>query len=353
MKTRTRSAFTLVELLVVITIIGMLVALLLPAVNNARNAARATQCLSNLTNYGKAMQAYVLKHQYFPGFRESMTINNGAATPPVDIVSWQIKLLPEMDKTDIYTAIQSGTVGIAAPGTSGALPYLDFAVCPVDSTIAGKSQPYTSYVANTGMLDKYTGGKVVVAMKPADSESSNNGIFQDRILGSVKTSLTDIKDGATNTLLITENMDANWYGDSPLWALAANLSNVESAVNSSERGTGFVWWDNQNYPTTVTPPNAVAAINGSKGDQDPGRISWPTAYDITTLAPSATNYAARPSSAHTGGVNVVFAGGNAKFLSESIDYPVYCLLMTPNGAKATFVGAANWQKTYPLDDSKY
>ena len=163
------------------------------------------------------MQAYVLKHQYFPGFREAMTVNTGATPSPQYIVSWQIKLLPEMEKADVYQAIQNYSIGTAAPGITGALPYLDFAVCPVDNTIAGKSQPYTSYVANTGVLDKYASNQVLVAEKSTpELESSNNGLFQDRILGSVKVSLTDIKDGATNTLMFTENMDAYWYGDSPL-----------------------------------------------------------------------------------------------------------------------------------------
>src|SRR5262249_56503298 len=84
-KPRKPNAFTLIEVLVVITIIGMLVALLLPAVNGARAAGQKTTCMNNLRNYGQATLAYVSKKDLFPGYRELLTRQDGAKV----LVSWQ------------------------------------------------------------------------------------------------------------------------------------------------------------------------------------------------------------------------------------------------------------------------
>jgi prepilin-type processing-associated H-X9-DG protein len=287
------------------------------------------------------------------------------------VISGQVALLPDMEKADVYQALQNGAIGVQ-PVPSGIttyndLPYLGFAVCPSDSTVAGKGSPTTSYVANSGMLDKYVSSTgVMVAMKPTtDLESAANGLFHDKILGGVKVSLTDIKDGSSTTLMLSENVEANWYNDSPVVLLTANNSNVDTANNCSERGTGFIWWDNASYassPPGTAAPNTVARINGSPtggsvGDYDPSRAGWPPGPADMSInpPPSNTNYAARPSSSHAGGANVAFAGANVKFLREDIDYTVYCLLMTPNGAKATFVNTSNinWQKNYPLNDASY
>src|SRR5262245_50198583 len=141
-KPRRPNGFTLVEVLVVITIIGMLVALLLPAVNGARAAGQKTTCMNNLRNYGQATLAYVSKKDLFPGYRELLRRPDGTKV----VVSWQIMLLPELGRQDLYQALQSGLAGT----TSQPLPYLELAACPSDSSIAGKSSPATSYVANTG-----------------------------------------------------------------------------------------------------------------------------------------------------------------------------------------------------------
>jgi hypothetical protein len=121
----------------------------------------------------------------------------------------------------------------------------------------------------------------------------------------------------------------------------------------------------------------VAAINGAKGDYDPGAIGWPSSPNTATDAPiipptvpaanANSNYAARPASSHPGGVIVVFAGGNTRFVRDDIDYKIYCLLMTPNGAHATtmsytmpaafttvtFPPAQSWQKFSPVSEDSF
>ncbi|MCC7086747.1 MAG: DUF1559 domain-containing protein [Pirellulales bacterium] len=333
----------------VIAIIAMLAGLLLPAVNNARESARQSTCMNNQRNFAQAIQQYVTSKDTFPGYRQVMNVQNGSKI----VMNWQVALMPNLGKTDVYQALQAGAI------TS--LPYFELSVCPSDSSGAGKSSPWTSYVANTGLLDKFINPNVCIYKTIGGSnpiESAANGIFQDKVLGKLKVTLTDIKDGPTNTLLIAENMDAFYYNDSPC-VLTANLN---AAQNSWERGTGFVWWDTSTTtpqaPTSATAPYPVAGINGGKGDYDPSILNWPSSPDLFSDTPTVspptqnTNYAARPASAHPGGVLVAFAGGNTRFLKDDIDYRIYCLLMTPNGAKAT-TQSIGWQKFMPLDDSAF
>src|SRR5262245_2712166 len=100
-----RSGFTLVELLVVITIIGMLVALLLPAVQNAREAGRRAQCINNLKQITLAIQNFESGKQRFPGIREHLGIATSGANQGKQIkASWVFMILPQLDRNDLYRA---------------------------------------------------------------------------------------------------------------------------------------------------------------------------------------------------------------------------------------------------------
>ena len=374
MKPRKKSAFTLVELLVVITIIGMLVALVLPAINSVREAGRQTTCMNNQRNYGQALMTYVTAKQIFPGYRQILQITG--ASQPNALINWRIAILPYMEKDDVYQAIKSGSIGLQSSPVNKSAPYVEFANCPSDNTIVGKSNPWTSYVANAGLPDNLVNGQVfgwVMSNNPP-ADSSAFGIFVDRVFSTASVSLTDIKDGTQTTLMLSENLDAYQYSDVPIVQLSnpaagskigsnwASEVAAQNAGNCSERGTSFVWWDTSDGtkppgtpPASPNGPNLVAQINGAKGDFDPGRLGWnpPLDHATPTSPPSAnSNFAARPSSAHPGGVIVVFAGVNTRFVKEDIDYRVYCLLMTTNGEK---VGTLNpgWQKAMPLDEGAF
>ena len=99
-----RSGFTLVELLVVIAIIGILVGLLLPAIQSAREAARRMQCGNNLKQMGLAFNAYEATTKYYPAGREGCgnTANYGCAGDPHLGTSGFVKLLPFMDLNPLY-----------------------------------------------------------------------------------------------------------------------------------------------------------------------------------------------------------------------------------------------------------
>ncbi len=98
MSDKNRQGFTLVELLVVIAIIGVLVALLVPAVNSARELARKGQCANNLRNLGQATVSHESDKGYYPGRINMVLANTGQQIP----VSWVGKLLPHMEQNNVW-----------------------------------------------------------------------------------------------------------------------------------------------------------------------------------------------------------------------------------------------------------
>ena len=90
-----------------------------------------------------------------------------------------------------------------------------------------------------------------------------------------------------------------------------------------------------------------AGINVDKGNWDPATdaTNWPSPIQVLSTRSEVKNYAARPASNHPGGVIVAFVGGNTRFLREDIDYPVYCLLMTSDGANCTGPRTSKYTQT--------
>jgi prepilin-type N-terminal cleavage/methylation domain-containing protein/prepilin-type processing-associated H-X9-DG protein len=104
MRAKKLRGFTLVELLVVIAIIGVLVALLLPAIQAAREAARRNQCVNNLKQMGIALQMHHDSKKTFPAGRTNTTRGPGSATDPLG-VSWAFQLLPSMEQRTIFDSL--------------------------------------------------------------------------------------------------------------------------------------------------------------------------------------------------------------------------------------------------------
>ena len=325
MRAKTRFGFTIVELLVVITIIGLLMALLLPAVGRVRNSARRTQCINNQKQIGTATMGYATSKENYPGYINEMA-TRGLQT---ELVSWFTQLLPHLDQNAQYDAIKVG-VGQAA-GQFDPTTYLDIAVCPSNPPTE-KIGTHLGYVINSGMWD---GGHNEVEMSLTSGQQKNgrgwrdekaNGIAHNLagLLGRYPGAPTNSKaiaelkrqamavrvspgyvssnDGSANTILLSENIDAQrWFGD------AAGNRNIEGAAH--EGHVAIVWMD---------PPTQQLKINENAGvDPDP--------HDARP---------ARPSSEHDGVVVVTFADGHTDVLNEDIDQSVYARLMTPNGTES-------------------
>jgi prepilin-type N-terminal cleavage/methylation domain-containing protein/prepilin-type processing-associated H-X9-DG protein len=314
--TGSRPAFTLVELLVVIAIIGILVSLLLPAVQSAREAARRTSCVNNLKQVGLALQLYHDTHKCFPFLR-------GGTSGPCDLTSnceylsgW-IMLLPMFEQTALYNRISSAqTFGNAYYPPWGPAPFDPFHIgyapfnlevnllqCASDrQSLRVSGQPgQTNYHFSIG--DSLVGN---------DSHRYPRGLFGYY----TSTRMADITDGTSNTIAVSEACKG---GDPTLIRGAAAFNVLGSDANPSIclalRGEGAryrpnvptrpwvgIYWHAgvpvMNGFTTVLPPNSPSCLFGA---------NWMGAGIVS------------PSSNHPGGVNGLYADGSVNFVSETIN----------------------------------
>lgn len=283
-----RRGFTIVELLIVVFLLGVLIALVAPAILQTRGAARRATCQNRQHELMLAIASFEQAKDRLPGWRERL----GAPGKSKD-VSWSFVLLPYLQRKDLYQRYAPG--GEAA--TSDPHESVDLLVCPDDVELAATAP--LSYGVNCGLQDGANPDIYGRFDLPA------NGLFHDQRPPSgwqgrplVQMRSADIKDGASVTLALADRTEVVRWTD---W--------------QTERGVGL-WWQDK-----LDPP-AEARVNGVR----------------PPLAESKNVNHVRPSSGHAGGVLVSFADGSGKFLSDQVDYLVYALLMTPHGAKAALPG---------------
>lgn len=300
-----RTAFTLVELLVVISIIGVLMALLLPAVNAARMAAYRTTCQSRLKDLGSATIQYELAKKKFPSTFSSQAVLGTAYTFP-----WTVRLLPNLQQQKLYDNLLYRNpdlrLGPASAGGNPNLLFIETFVCQGDADAS--EGPALSYVANAGRRD------VLPDTTPPNPHNYKaTGVFHDARnfpQHDVNNAYVSKGDGLQNTLLFTENRDADsWSGYS------------STTSQFQENLVGFVWFD-------VTDSSEFDLSSNL-----PYRINIPVSTPSHLPVSDATVYrAARPSANHADTFNNAFADGSVRSLSQEIDYNVFYRLMTPRGA---------------------
>ncbi len=323
MAQKNRSAFTLVELLVVIVIIGMLAALLLQAVIGARESARRTQCLNYQKELANAVLQYEQAKKQLPGY---VNANLAIPTLPGDLqnpwddvtprrrpgLSWAIMVLPYLGRDDLFTYWRTcyQNPQIAPAPTQGISvldaynkypPNLGQFVCPSDQR--PQALPL-SYVVNCGLPDAYPSGVTGVP------DTLAYGLFQDLYCRrDLAVRSADIPDGASETLMLSENRQATVVHHDPALGV----------LHATEADVGMVWWPAS--PPAPTPPPATAAVNQGKDD------------------PLSDINHARPSSNHPGGAVAAFCDGSARFISQDISYREFQQMMCPNdnAASALFV----------------
>lgn len=307
---RSRHGFTLIELLVTISVIGVLVALLLPAVQAAREAARRLQCVNNLKQLGLALNGYASSKSSFP-----MGMNGGLFSP-------QSMLLSELGERSLYNSINCSvgaasilsfsTVNSTAERTS-----LSFFLCPSDDGYLGGAVGLTNYVGNGGY---------------GVQELGFNGVFCDMsIMDAHSISYGDITDGASNTLAFTE-----WGRGSDDVSTWDPIKVVYAASNP----TFLAQYDTFAHACqSMTPPSPIAQgakpsrwIRGGYGNTLMNSLLVPSGNSC--LNNNLLNFAAfTAGSRHRGGVNAVFADGHVSSIGNSIALPIWRALSTRAGGE--------------------
>jgi len=285
-----RAGFTLVELLVVIAIIGVLVALLLPAVQAAREAARRTQCQSRLSQFILAVHNYEMSHSVYP----PGTINPKGPIrnlPSGYHHSWTIQILPYIEEQNTWKAIDK-SVGVYHTKNAAAVTAMPrLFLCPSTSTRGN--------ICYAGVHHDQE--------KPIDAR--DNGVF---FLNS-RLRYDDVNDGTAHTLFLGEKIpdgwDLHWMSGT-----RATLRNTGSPLNAMTRATGLPAAND--YKDWTPPPDDGAAPEAAPpGDAAADAAGAPPAPK-TPAAPGTPLYVGGFSSQHPGGVQFAFGDGHIQFLSS-------------------------------------
>jgi type II secretory pathway pseudopilin PulG len=364
--------------LVVIAIIGMLMALLLPAVQSAKATARRAVCLNNMKQLSTALRNYETSKRELPGYANGIAKGHVSGDDHGRLVTWVIMLFPYMERTDVWSKWNDPDP-TSSPDTSLPAPYMELLVCPsnLPTTLDG---PWLAYVANCGRRDTSAGtappqSPTTTAGKAA--EKLANGVFFNRFndprlkddpyynsdptkvkFMQFSMSLDKIPDGASNTLMLSENVAAFQYTDRDnLTGKSTGFGPSNDAIHQYSRafdaecGTGMVWdATSTTTPPTSTPPSSPAEkINGTDRTYETrAKLTEQIGGQKLPFGTNGAYYYARPSSLHPGGVNAAFCGGEILFLREEIDYTVYEQLMTTDGKHSDMQNPS-----YLLQDSDY
>jgi len=297
LRTASRSAFTLVELLVVIAIIGVLIALLLPAVQAAREAARRMSCTNNLKQIGLALHNYADTHGVFPPSDTNKLESIEFIGDPRRrrLHSWRSLILPFAEQSALYASIDFNVSALDAVNMPAAAAMPAFYRCP---SYAGpefsRHNEYTQYsprlaIANYAAMGASDVGHIWAQAQGYEPDGSIYPLSATRP--------ADVSDGLSRTVFAVETREEDFM----VWLDGRTSSLVASR------------YDHTNPPSYAA---SGASLNYEPYfDYSNPRINW------------------GPSSFHPGGAMHLMGDGSIHFFTETIDWQVYMALSTRAGAE--------------------
>jgi prepilin-type N-terminal cleavage/methylation domain-containing protein/prepilin-type processing-associated H-X9-DG protein len=322
-----RGGFTIIELLVAIAIIAILMALLMPAVQSARAAARRAECASNLHNLGVAM------HNFASDGSERLPMLGVPEGDPGEFRPWTVSLLPHTEASPIYDRLSNPTFNPA----NSEVPVFK---CPDDDS--AEIPNGLSYVANAGYAGRVSPAAISTWRK---GSTPNTMIYSNWHLTSssdggretglfwvdgrpVRLNEVTIKDGTSNVLMLTENRFATNWSD-PIWAMYPPNTIPDRTTLPAVSGVIFTVSDDGirlGEEPTIYDPVTPTKLTIHQTKLEHYSINWGIRKKVTLdgLWPA-------PNSHHAGGVNALFADGHVDFLSETMDERVYAMMITWGG----------------------
>lgn len=330
---RTHKGFTLVELLVVIAIIGVLIALLLPAVQMAREAARRMSCTNNMKQLGLALHNYHDTYLTFPQYNQLGAMAGASSGYAYSI---HVKILPFIEQTALYDQIVTSTENFyenatGAEGVTVSNNRLAAYVCPSDVPFPEARQGNCNYPVSAG---SNIGWDLSVARQ--------NGVFSFR----TPNNFASITDGTSNTIMVGEhitgdNQEGVYRVESDVvrgLSWSAHQSTSQGAISQADV-------DAAGAACHASPSShsSVSALRWNRGTFEyevfntlaPPNWKYPSCMTSTSTSNHGSSsglYAAR--SRHPGGVNMTLADASVRFVNETVDLQTYHAMGSRNGGEA-------------------
>ena len=328
-----RNAFTLVELLVVIAIIGILIGMLLPAVQQVREAARRTACSNNIRQMGLACMNYESSFQQFPAGRIfDFDTSAGSVDPSLAKVPADVAILDFAEQNNLRNLIDPKLPWFLQQATA-AQTAIEMFICPSDTVAAVFSVPFltplnfpvgdqfgaSSYLWNIGYNDALAFGPGYTA-RPVDE---NSGVFAFES----ETTIGSISDGTSNTFAIGEGASGTPLGE--------GIGSTVQYAGPTFQESWHAWL----IQGSMLDPFYSQGVRyaggwGSTVEQINKDITTDSFYDVSAPMDTRASWEGGPHwvsnfrSLHPGGANFWFCDGSTRFLRETIQLDTFRLLST-------------------------